>query len=504
MTKSEKTWDGQAWFACFSDVCGVFAPNASEDIKRALSTAPNDLVSAPTDSRAWRTAFALGAELHFWRRAFAGEPVPSKLRDVKGGMWARNADGYLAPLMEPAPEDCEIDTPEKLYAWMRGYEYAAGVTLSEDGETRETRGADDFDPEHAPATSRDWFTAIVAGLVIVIAVVMTWILTDKMQPTESVRTLQSLVDDAIKSLADRVEVSSGGDLVVRETRFDADAGLNRVVIDDTREGGAPLIGWSPRGHADVLILGRVLRLSENRDLTAEAAERYLHADNRLMALVDTPVVRDVSDASPAEHSSLGAPIADPVTAAEGARDSGAEPAVGALSEVLAWLDGTPGAGIHWPELAGDKKLYVGVDPDCIHCHRYLAWLADHTTEFEQAGVTPVIVPVGFLTQASPGKAAAMIAGGIDAVWRNESGFDPARGGGLDPVTQADAADAWAQMQANTTRLFRAAEAEGQSGGTPMLLWRAGNARDYLLVGDPGADGMALILASFAEDFTDTP
>lgn len=275
--------------------------------------------------------------------------------------------------------------------------------------------------------------------------------------------------------------------------------MNLVVIDDTREGARPLIGWSPVDQPDVLMFGRVLRLSENRDLTAEAALRYLHTDNRLLALIDTPVV----EASTSTDDAVAGPVAAGITTTQTPK-SVSEHDAGAvsLSSTLSWLDGAPGSWVAWDGLVGNKRLYVGVDPDCIHCHRYLGWVANNLDAFREAGVVPTVVPMGFLTTASLGKAAAMLDGGMGALARNEAGFTPSRGGGLEPITQDQAPVAMERVQANTVRLFRMAETEGQSPGTPMLMWRAGNARDYLLIGDPGAEGMALILASFADGWTD--
>lgn len=118
------------WFNQHIHLCGVFAPETDQQIDDALRAAPYAVTEAVRQKDDWRAAWTQGAQTSFWRRSFAGQVVPESLTDTYGIQWTRNTDGHLAPLMEPAPEDCEIDTPEKLYIWMSGYVYALRISTT--------------------------------------------------------------------------------------------------------------------------------------------------------------------------------------------------------------------------------------------------------------------------------------------------------------------------------------------------------------------------------------
>jgi thiol:disulfide interchange protein DsbG len=113
-------------------------------------------------------------------------------------------------------------------------------------------------------------------------------------------------------------------------------------------------------------------------------------------------------------------------------------------------------------------IYVIMDPNCIFCH--MLWIA--LKPYEAAGLQVRWIPVGFLQQDSPGKAAALLNGGEAVLTRMQEGFDErlesAGGSGIN-VTP----DLKARLDANLA-LMR----EAQMQGTPGIFYKdsAGHVR----------------------------
>ena len=75
-------------------------------------------------------------------------------------------------------------------------------------------------------------------------------------------------------------------------------------------------------------------------------------------------------------------------------------------------------------------IYVIMDPNCIYCH--MLWIA--LQPYEAEGLQVRWVPVGFLHQDSPGKAAAVLKGGVAALEREQQGFNvQTESGGIRPA-----------------------------------------------------------------------
>lgn len=139
--------------------------------------------------------------------------------------------------------------------------------------------------------------------------------------------------------------------------------------------------------------------------------------------------------------------------------------------------------------AGDKTLYVYVDPNCIFCHKLAESLMHKTLP---AGVRIAWIPVGFLKPDSTGKGAAILAGGWDAFVQNEQGYvEASESGGVTPSTDAAA---MAQVTANTELLRRTGRVS-----TPTLVYQDVKQGAQVVAGMPDAAGIDSILASIAAD-----
>lgn len=98
------------------------------------------------------------------------------------------------------------------------------------------------------------------------------------------------------------------------------------------------------------------------------------------------------------------------------------------------------------EGAGPVHLDVFFDPNCIFCHRQ--WLEFKNDPNWEQKFTINWIPVGFLKPSSSGKAAAILAGGLNALSENEQGFDDnAEIGGIAPSTNQTALS---EVQHNTS------------------------------------------------------
>lgn len=118
------------------------------------------------------------------------------------------------------------------------------------------------------------------------------------------------------------------------------------------------------------------------------------------------------------------------------------------------------------------NVVLFMDPNCIFCHKEF----EQMKPFVDAGKLVVkVVPVAFMKTSSPGKAEAVLEGGMPAFLQNENGFDDStEEGAIAPLPSAGGGDAGVgqRIQSNTQLL---SQLEGGRIATPFMLVRRGNA-----------------------------
>jgi len=122
-------------------------------------------------------------------------------------------------------------------------------------------------------------------------------------------------------------------------------------------------------------------------------------------------------------------------------------------------------------------IYVLFDPNCPFCH--FAWKA--LQPYERAGLQVRWIPVAYLMQSSPGKAAAIMeAGDPGAALRvNEGKYDIARHQGGIEALASPGADTLRQLRDHNELM----QALGAS-GTPALVWKDTQGKVRVSVGMP--------------------
>jgi thiol:disulfide interchange protein DsbG len=122
-------------------------------------------------------------------------------------------------------------------------------------------------------------------------------------------------------------------------------------------------------------------------------------------------------------------------------------------------------------------IYVFFDPNCPFCH--LTWKA--LQPYEKAGLQVRWVPVAYLMQTSPGKAAAILeAKDRTAAFRqNEEKYNEERHeGGIDPLSKPSA-NTVRQLQANNELMQKFG-----AFGTPALVWKDSQGKIQMKSGLP--------------------
>lgn len=93
------------WFETYRDLPGLFVTD--DEIQVAMSAAPDDIdTRLPPDDASFRAALAAGAAAAWWQRSLAGENV-----------------------QPAAAADSDINGPDELWAWLWGYQHAAGAPI---------------------------------------------------------------------------------------------------------------------------------------------------------------------------------------------------------------------------------------------------------------------------------------------------------------------------------------------------------------------------------------
>jgi hypothetical protein len=123
-------------------------------------------------------------------------------------------------------------------------------------------------------------------------------------------------------------------------------------------------------------------------------------------------------------------------------------------------------------------VYVLADPNCPFCARFYHRLSPAVGKIAKAGVKIVWVPVAFLKGSSIARAERILAGGIRALRKNETGFKASEErGGLPAKPILD----------QKPRVARATQAFFDSGilvATPTLVWRDRRGTAHFISGVP--------------------
>lgn len=127
---------------------------------------------------------------------------------------------------------------------------------------------------------------------------------------------------------------------------------------------------------------------------------------------------------------------------------------------------------------GPHVAYVFFDPNCPYCHK----LYEETRGWIKRGALQLRwIPVGLLTETSPGKAGAILDAKdpLAAFYKNENGYgsDGSLGGveeALDVSPKSQAA-----LKANVALLARSG-----AGSVPLLLFRADDGESVMILGTP--------------------
>lgn len=115
------------WFALYRDMPGLLVTAA--EVEEAIAALPDEIDQRlPDNLAACEAAQAAGIVVGWWQRELAHDPVPDTWTDAAGRIWIKDADGHLAP---PADLDTGsgIESPDELYAWCWGYQYAAAAPV---------------------------------------------------------------------------------------------------------------------------------------------------------------------------------------------------------------------------------------------------------------------------------------------------------------------------------------------------------------------------------------
>jgi thiol:disulfide interchange protein DsbG len=257
--------------------------------------------------------------------------------------------------------------------------------------------------------------------------------------------------------------------------FPGPSGLTGAVVSG-RQG--PVIVWITNSRSAVIV-GGVVNAKTNQNLTMQATAKYLLHTGLADDSADQPHPQTTADSVPSASASEQPKSGESALRQfiRGSRD-------GSFSEVSQ------------PDLSGPHVLYAFVDPNCIFCHRFFDYVQAHLSEFRQAGVRVVYVPVAILKQSSIAKAAAIVDHGWPELLEDERKFDvDDEEGGIQGLTGAALAQYASRVKVNTNWLANLANANHASAGTPFLVWQAGDGRAYYLDGFPAAKGMQEILAS---------
>jgi len=193
------------------------------------------------------------------------------------------------------------------------------------------------------------------------------------------------------------------------------------------------------------------------------------------------------------------PTDDSVTSASAPAASAPEQPESGESALQQFIRGSQNGSfseVSQPGLSGPHVLYAFVDPNCIFCHKFFDYVQTHLSEFKQAGVRVVYVPVAILKQSSIAKAAAIVDNGWPALLEDEQKFDVNdEEGGVQELTGASLAQYVSGVKVNTTWLGNLSSANHANEGTPFLVWQAGDGRTYYLDGFPTGKGVQALFAS---------
>ncbi len=114
---------------------------------------------------------------------------------------------------------------------------------------------------------------------------------------------------------------------------------------------------------------------------------------------------------------------------------------------------------------GPVHMTVVIDPNCIFCHKF--WEDIHTISNWKSQFTVTWVPVGFLKVSSPGKAAAVLAGGSAALRQDETNFDVSQEEGS--ISPSNDANYLSEVKHNTSAWQALMGKYHKQAGTPTLI-----------------------------------
>jgi len=260
-----------------------------------------------------------------------------------------------------------------------------------------------------------------------------------------------------------------------ERVFPGPSGLTGAVVSGKQ---GPVIVWITNSKSAVIV-GGVVDAKTNQNLTVQATAKYLLHTGLVDSPADRPHAQNTSDAVPSASASERS-------------DSGES----ALRQFIRGSQNGSFSEVSQPGLSGPHVLYAFVDPNCIFCHKFFDYVQTHLSEFRQAGVRVVYVPVAILKQSSIAKAAAIVDKGWPELLEDEQKFNVNdEEGGIQGLTGAALTQYASPVKVNTNWLGNLANANHASAGTPFLVWQAGNGRAYYLDGFPAAKGMRALFAS---------
>jgi len=137
---------------------------------------------------------------------------------------------------------------------------------------------------------------------------------------------------------------------------------------------------------------------------------------------------------------------------------------------------------------GSKTLYIIFDPNCPYCHKLFEELHPYVVKNE---VTIHWIPVGILTNTSPGKAAAILQAKnrLKAFYQSEHHWNNSedQGGRIAPL-QNPSAKTRHELEANDNLLTN-----NNLNGVPVTLFVTTNNSAFYFEGTPPAQKMAKIL-----------
>ncbi len=145
---------------------------------------------------------------------------------------------------------------------------------------------------------------------------------------------------------------------------------------------------------------------------------------------------------------------------------------------------------HWvAQGSGPRVLYMIFDPDCVSCHVVFDELQPLIKAMD---VTVRYVPVGYFTQSSPGKAAAILEAKdpLAAIMKNEREFNMERFGGLNEVLPSPATE---KALEENLAILRATELVA----TPTLIYRSRQGKTVIRRGRLDKGDLHLMLHDIA-------